>query len=76
MPRGPRGCTRGEVRSVPSALPRGWAGRSDAADVAPAPGNAGAAREGRILTKYAVGRDCNAAATTTGFVADGPRSME
>ena len=27
-------------------------------------GNAGAEREGRVLTKYAVGRDCNVAATT------------
>jgi hypothetical protein len=68
------GCTRGEVRSRRGAPLRGWADRSDAAGVAPAPGNADPEREDRVLTKYVVGRDCNAAATTTEFVADGPRS--
>jgi hypothetical protein len=71
---GSGGCTRGEVRSRRGAPARGLAGQSDAAGLAPAPGNAGAAREGRVLRKYAVGRDCNAAATTTEFVADAPRS--
>ena len=76
MQRGPGGCTRGEVRSRRGAPPRGWADRSDAAGVAPAPGSAGAEREDRVLTKYVIGRDCNAVATTTEFVADGPRSTE
>ena len=50
-----------------------WADRSDAAGVAPASGNAGVERESPVLTKYVVGRDCNAVATTTEFGADGPR---
>jgi hypothetical protein len=73
MQRGPGDGTHGEVRSRRGAPPRGWAGRSDAAGVAPAQGNAGAEREVRVLTMCVVGRDCNAVATTTEFVADGPR---
>jgi hypothetical protein len=36
----------------------------------------GAEQESRVLTMCVAGRDCNAVATTTGFVADGPRSTE
>ena len=53
----------GPVKAMPLAL-------------APAPDNAGVEREDRVLRKYVVGRDCSAAATTTEFVADGPRSKE
>ena len=35
-----------------------------------------AEREDRVPRKSVVGRDCSAAATTTEFVADGPRSTE
>ena len=76
MPRGPRGGTRGEVRSRRGEPRRGWAGRSDAAGVAPARGNACAEQESRVLTMCVAGRDCNAVATTTGLVAYGPRSTE
>ena len=65
MPRGPRGYTRGEVRSRLGEPPRGWAGRSDAAGVAPARVNAAAEPESRGLRKSVVGRDCNAVATST-----------
>jgi hypothetical protein len=66
--------TRDEVRSVRSAPQFGLDDRNDAASVAPAPGNADLEREDRVLRRSVAGRDCSAAATTTEFVADGPRS--
>jgi len=38
MQRGPRGCTRGEVRSIQDAPQLGLIGRNDASDVAHARG--------------------------------------
>src|SRR5271169_646892 len=71
--RGEAGCTHDQVRSRRNASPLGWADRSDAACVASAPDSAGVEQEGAVLTKYVVGRDCNAVATTK-FIADVPRS--
>ena len=42
MQRGPRGCTRGEVRSIQDAPQLGLIGRNDASDVAHARGDLGA----------------------------------
>jgi len=65
------------VKSVQDGVRRHAIGPvKDAAGVAPAPDNAGVEREDRVLRKYVVGRDYSAAATTTEFVADGPRSKE
>jgi hypothetical protein len=74
MQRGPRDCTRGEVRSGRSAPQLGLLGRSDASGVANARGNSGADRVGRAPKKSVVGLDCNARATTAEFFEDAPRS--
>jgi hypothetical protein len=73
MQRGPRGRTRGEVRSVRSALQLGLIGRNDAFGVGTAWGDSGADRAGRAPKKNVVGLDCNAAAKTTEFFEDAAR---
>jgi hypothetical protein len=70
---GPGGCTRGEVRSRRGSATTRLGRSKRCRGVGPAPGSAGAEREDWVLTKYVVGRDCNAVATNTEFVADGPR---
>jgi hypothetical protein len=74
MQRGPRGCTRGEVRSGRSVPQLGLIGGNDAGGVANAVENSGAHREGRAPKKSVVGLDCNAGAMTAQFFEDGPRS--
>jgi len=48
MQRGPRGCTRGEVRSIQDAPQLGLIGRNDASDVAHARGDLGADEAGCV----------------------------
>ena len=72
MQREAGGRTRDAVRSGRSAPQFGWGGRTDAD--AHARGHLAADQEGLAPMRSVVGRDCNAAATTTKFVADGPRS--
>jgi NAD(P)-dependent dehydrogenase (short-subunit alcohol dehydrogenase family) len=74
MQRGPRGCTRGEVRSGRSVPQLGSIGRNDAAGVGTARGDSGVGREGRAPRKSVVGLDCNAPAKTTEFFEDAARS--
>ena len=74
MQHGPRGSTRGEVRSVRSAPQLGLIGRNDAAGVGTERGDSGADREGRAPKKSVVGLDCNAAAKTTEFFEGAARS--
>src|SRR5271154_2396563 len=74
--RGPRGCTRGEGRSIPGALPLDLLGRNDASGVEAARGDSQSDRESRTPTKSVVGRDCNALAKHTEFFADALRRRE
>jgi hypothetical protein len=73
MQHGPRGSTRGEVRSVRSVPQLGLIGRNDAAGVGTAWGDSGADREGRAPKKSVAGLDCNAAAKTPEFFEDAAR---
>jgi hypothetical protein len=69
----PRGCTRGEVRSLRGAPLLDLRGRNDAFGVEAARGYSQSYREGRDPTKSAVDRDCNAPAKRTGFFEDALR---
>jgi len=73
MQRGPRGCTRGEVRSIQDAPQLGLIGRNDASDVAHARGDLGADGAGRGPKKSEVGLDYNALARSAGFFDHRPR---